>query len=84
MRESSSERDLRRLLQYAISQLENIKKGYLTFNEHQREIIKQYPNMVYHELNKYEEYIFRFFSVSKKKPVSLKKDSFKITIFNLN
>ena len=28
MRESSSERDLKRLLQYAITQLENIKKGY--------------------------------------------------------
>lgn len=27
MRESSSERDLKRLLQYAITQLENIKKG---------------------------------------------------------
>lgn len=69
MRESSNEKDLKRLLQYVLGQLDTIKEGYLKFHETQKNIVAQYPNMVGHELTKYEDYVFRFFSLSKKKPV---------------
>jgi hypothetical protein len=69
MRESSNEKDLKRLLQYTLSQLETIKEGYVKFHETQVNIVSQYPGMVGHELTRYEDYLFRFFSLTKRKPV---------------
>lgn len=63
MRESSTEKDLRRLLSNVSVQLESIKRGYLTFKESQLDLVKQYPTMVREELQKYQDNVFKFFSI---------------------
>ena len=63
MRESSSEKDLKRLLSNVSIQLEAIKRGYLVFKDSQLELVKQYPQMVKEELHKYQENVFKFFSI---------------------
>ncbi|RNA29598.1 coiled-coil domain-containing protein [Brachionus plicatilis] len=61
MRESSNEKDLKNVSQ----QLDVIKNGYFTFRDSQMELLKQYPIMVKDELDKYEEALFKFFSITK-------------------
>ena len=65
MRESSSEKDLKRLMGNVNLQLEAIKRGYATFKDSQLELVKQYPSMVKEELKKYEENLYKFFSILK-------------------
>lgn len=61
MRESSSEKDLKRLLSNVALQLEAIKRGYHSFGDAQIEILKQYPDMVDEELSRYRDAVRRFF-----------------------
>jgi hypothetical protein len=65
MRESSSEKDLKRLMGNVNLQLEAIKRGYVTFKDSQCELVKQYPSMVRDELRKYEDTLYKFFSILK-------------------
>ena len=65
MRESSSEKDLKRLMGNVNLQLDAIKRGYSTFKDSQIELVKQYPPMVKEELKKYEENLYKFFSIIK-------------------
>lgn len=61
MRESSTEKDLKRLLGNVALQLDAIKRGYQTFQDAQLEIVKKYPEMVSQELAQYENSVRRFF-----------------------
>ena len=63
MRESSSEKDLKRLMTNVGLQLDAIKRGYMAFKDAQIELVKQYPEMVKEELKKYEESVYKFFSI---------------------
>ena len=63
MREASSEKDLKRLLANVGIQLEAIKRGYFSFRDAQLELVKQYPQMVEEELLRYQDGIFKFFSI---------------------
>lgn len=63
MRESSSEKDLKRLLSNVSMQLEAIKRGYETFHDAQIEIVRNYPEMVVDELKKYKNALYKFFSI---------------------
>jgi hypothetical protein len=63
MRQSSNEKDLKRLLSNVSIHLEAIKRGYFTFKESQIELVNQYPQMVNEELLKYQESVFKFFSI---------------------
>lgn len=65
MRESSNEKDLKKLLQNVSQQLDIIKNGYFSFRDSQIELLKQYPIMVKDELEKYEEALLNFFSIAK-------------------
>ena len=65
MREASNERDLKKLLVNITMQLESIKRSYHTFNEAQLELVKQYPQMVRDELQRYENQLFTYFSVGR-------------------
>jgi hypothetical protein len=65
MRESSSEKDLKRLMGNVNLQLEAIRRGYVTFREAQCELVKEYPSMVRDELRKYEDTLYKFFSILK-------------------
>lgn len=61
MRESSSEKDLKRLLSNVALQLDAIKRGYQTFRDAQLEIVKLYPDMVADELDRYANAVQKFF-----------------------
>lgn len=63
MRESSTEKDLKRLMTNVGLQLDAIKRGYMAFKDAQIELVKQYPEMVKEELKKYEESVYKFFSI---------------------
>jgi hypothetical protein len=63
MRESSSEKDLKRLLSNVTVQLDAIKRCYLVFKDSQLDLVSQYPQMVKDELQKYQESVFKFFSI---------------------
>ena len=63
MRESSSEKDLKRLLSNVSVQLDAIKRCYFAFKDSQLELVSQYPQMVKEELQKYQEGVFKFFSI---------------------
>ena len=63
MRESSSEKDLKRLLSNVSMQLEAIKRGYETFHDAQIDIVRNYPEMVVDELKKYKNALYKFFSI---------------------
>lgn len=63
MRESSSEKDLKRLMTNVGLQLDAIKRGYMAFKDAQIELVKQYPEMVKEELRKYEDSVYKFFSI---------------------
>ena len=65
MRESSTEKDLKRLMGNVNLQLEAIRRGYVTFKDSQIELVKQYPGMVREELRKYEDTLYKFFSILK-------------------
>jgi hypothetical protein len=64
LREASSEKDLKRFLANVSFQLDAIQRGYVSFRDAQIELVKQYPDMVNEELNKYKEMLFKFFSIS--------------------
>lgn len=63
MRESSSEKDLKRLLGNVSLQLDAIQRGYHTFRDAQLEIVKKYPDMIGEELTRYDTSLRRFFLV---------------------
>lgn len=75
MRESSTEKDLKRLLGNVSIQLEAIKRGYLSFKDSQLELVKQYPEMVKDELLKYEEAVLKFFSLLPEGKLQNKSDT---------
>ena len=64
LREASSEKDLKRFLANVSFQLDAIQRGYVSFRDAQIELVKQYPEMVNEELNKYKELLFKFFAIS--------------------
>lgn len=64
LREASSEKDLKRFLANVSFQLDAIQRGYVSFRDAQIELVKQYPDMVNEELNKYKEMLFKFFAIS--------------------
>lgn len=68
MREASSEKDLKRLLGNVSLQLDAIKRGYHAFSEAQLELVKKYPDMIRDELSKYQDSVYRFFSVQTSPP----------------
>lgn len=74
MRESSNEKDLKKLLLNVSQQLDVIKNGYFIFRDSQMELLKQYPVMVRDELEKYEEAMFKFFSITKELAASTQED----------
>ena len=57
-------------------QLDGIKNSYEKFSNIQIELVKQYPNMVKEELSLYEEALFNYFSIIKRKQLlnELSKD----------
>lgn len=61
MRESSSEKDLKRLLSNVSLQLDAIKRGYHSFRDAQLELIAKYPEMVDEELSRYRESVRSYF-----------------------
>lgn len=63
MRESSTEKDLKRLLGNVSLQLDAIQRGYHTFRDAQLEIVKKYPDMIGEELTRYDTSVRRFFLV---------------------
>lgn len=68
MRESSSEKDLKRLLTNVNMQLDAIKKGYQTFHDSQIDIVNTYPEMVSEELKKYKSALYKLFSIKQEQP----------------
>ena len=65
MREASAEKDLKRLMSNVIVQLESIERGYQAFSTAQLDLVKQYPQMVRDELQRYEDLLFQLFSVKR-------------------
>lgn len=72
MREASNEKDLKRYLSNVALQLDAIKRGYVTFKDSQLELVKQYPEMVNDELEKYKNSVYKFFSITTTSPTPIR------------
>jgi uncharacterized tellurite resistance protein B-like protein len=84
LREASSEKDLKRFLANVSFQLDAIQRGYVSFRDAQTELVKQYPDMVNDELNKYKEMLFKFFAISPTENSAYLENSEQITANNEN
>ncbi|XP_033116151.1 coiled-coil domain-containing protein 180-like [Anneissia japonica] len=68
MRQEATEEVLKDKLLKAMLVLDNIKSSYYKFHEQQHSIVKEYPNFVQDELQRYDQSVCKFFDVDRLHP----------------
>ncbi|EDV27523.1 uncharacterized protein TRIADDRAFT_53285 [Trichoplax adhaerens] len=68
MRQDYSEESLQRNLNKCYEFLEEVRQGYIEFQQEQKSIVKNYTQIIENELKKYEDNVLKYFGLIRHKP----------------